>query len=1614
MESVSISAMDTSAVSRDLIRQASLLGEGENKLPRGFITALFSRVAPEDLAIYSPQELAVFAKADYEHLQLRAPKTAKVRIANPAPIAGTKPLESISVVEICNDDMPFLLDSVMGEITSHGLGVRLVAHPIFAVERDKTGNLWAWKGDASAKIKDHRESFIRIHIDRIEESRCEAVTKAIESVLEELRICVADWKSMVARVDAAISELRSKPQPLAEDEISESAAFLEWIANGEFTFLGCRDYAFTMTGTPAELKPAFETGLGILREPDVHVLRRGKELVTMTAELREFMELPVELIITKANARSRIHRRAHMDYIGVKRFDEKGQLVGELRIVGLFTSSAYMHSVRTIPYLRRKVGKVIARAGFDSNSHSGKELLNILESFPRDELFQIDDELLYRFALEILELSERPRVRVLARRDRFDRFVSVLVYVPRDRYDSAVRTRIATYLTEIYHGIVSAFYPFIPDGPLARVHFIIGRYEGKTPNPDRDTLEAAVAKIVRNWNDGLTQALAAHHGSVKAHALDGRYREAFSAAYREAFDPETAVADIHIIESLSPQRTIAINFYRRNREQPEQANLKVWSFDHPLPLSARVPLLEHMGFSVIDESTYAISRKGNDKGRAYLHDMTLARKDGGAIALDILGHKLEAALMAVVHGQAENDGFNALVLSVGMAWRDVALVRTLARYLRQAGIPYSQDYLWATIVKHAAVAEKIIALFYLRFDARLGNKPAERTEKESVALGEIDTALEAVESLDEDRILRQFLVLIGAAIRTNFYQVDVTGQPLSTIAIKFESRKIDILPLPKPLYEIFVYSPRVEGVHLRFGKVARGGIRWSDRPQDFRTEILGLVKAQQVKNAVIVPVGAKGGFVPKKLPVSGGRDAILAEGIAAYEIFVGCLLDLTDNIGPEGIIHPPNVVRYDDDDPYLVVAADKGTASFSDIANSIALKRGFWLGDAFASGGSVGYDHKKMGITARGAWEAVRRHFREMDIDIRKTPFTVTGVGDMSGDVFGNGMLLDKTIRLVAAFDHRDIFIDPNPDPTNSWDERKRMFDLLRSSWQDYDKKKISKGGGIFPRSAKNIQLSPEACCVLGISKNDTTPAEVMKAILQAPVDLLWFGGIGTYLRASTETDDRVGDRANDAIRIAASTLRCKVIGEGANLGMTQRGRIEAAQKSVRLNTDAIDNSAGVNTSDVEVNIKIALSVPVQKGNLSGDARNKLLADMTDEVAQLVLRNNYLQTLAVSLAQHQAAVDLGFESRLMQTLETSGLLDRSVEFLPNDTEIAERRRRGQGLTRPELAVTLAYAKLTLYNDLVSSEVPDDPYLARELGRYFPKPLVDRFPDGVHGHRLRREIIARMLANSMINRGGPSFVVRIADESGAEVSTISSAFAAVRDAYRMTDLNGEIDALDAKISGDVQLALYKAVQNLLLNRVVWFIRNADLKGGLDGVISHYRKGVEGLEAKLDAIISQDTRQSLDVRVAEFVGQGLPEALATKIVRLPVLAAAPDITLIADQTKKPVEIVARIYFEIRDFLRLGVLTKAAREIDVQDRFDRLALDRALDSIAASERRLTARILATGKHGTAAIEGWLGMHQSEIKRVRSRLEEITGSNFTLSKLSVAASLVGDLVKD
>ncbi len=1540
---------------------------GEDAALAKFLTAAIGATDPDDLARQDLGKLLVALRRSHDRLKGSVAGTTRI-VATP-PQGPGDPL----VLDIISPDMPFIVDSTLAALRAMGGVVRLFAHPVIRPE----------SGGAAVSV-------LHIHSDPVAET--DALIDEIEATLTDVNRAVADWQPMleqVRRATAALDQMRS-PQR------DEAIRFLEWLTEHNFTLLGTREYRLE----GAALVPMPETGLGILSDPDLKVLRSGPEFVESTPQLAAFFAGPEPLLVTKANLRSRVHRRVHMDYVGIKLFGPDGTASGELRLVGLMTAQALATPHTEVPIIRRKIGEVMRQSGVEPLGHAGRTLLGALDTYPRDELFQIDVAQLAEFAEAIAGLYDRPRVRVLPRIDRFDNFVSILVYVPRDRYDGDVRARITRYLAEQYDGRVSAYYPHFPEGELVRLHVIIGRNGGKTPTPERAVLERGVEALTQDFSDMLAAA-------APDPAAISDYRGAFSAAYQSRNTVAVALDDIAEFKALTEG---GISIRLREREGADGAlGLKFYHAGSAIALSDRVPMLEHFGFRVIDERTYTLTPRDGEV--RYLHDMVLDTASGAALDVAARGAAIEEGLLAVWTGQAESDQLNALVTQAGLHWTEAALLRALSRYLRQVGTSHSQRYIAQVMVTQAQAARGLVALFEALHDPAKGNRDADaKAAREAIA-----AQLETISSLDEDTIVRRFQNLIEASVRTNAFQRDEAGERRPALAIKFNSGKVDGMVEPRPYREISVYSPRVEGVHLRFGAIARGGLRWSDRPEDFRTEVLGLVKAQQVKNAVIVPVGAKGGFVPKRLVAGMARDAFMAEGTESYKIFVGALLDVTDNLVDGAVVPPKQMVRRDGDDPYLVVAADKGTASFSDTANAIATGRGYWLGDAFASGGSAGYDHKEMGITARGAWEAVKRHFREMDRDIQAEPFTVAGVGDMSGDVFGNGMLLSRQIRLVAAFDHRDIFIDPEPDAAASFAERERLFALPRSSWQDYDKELISAGGGVFSRSLKSVPLSEAMRKLLGLTGESATPAQIMHAILGAPVDLLWFGGIGTYVKAAEEDDASVGDRANDGIRVVAGDVRARVIGEGANLGMTQRGRIAYAQKGGRINTDAIDNSAGVNSSDLEVNIKIALAPLVASGQLDGPARKAFLASMTEEVAALCLRNNYLQSLTISLAELAGVAELPGHRMLIEGLEQRGLLDRAVEFLPSDSALDARASEGKGLTRPELAVILAYAKLTLFDDLLAGSSMDDAYLAGELFRYFPETLQRTYPQAVEGHRLKREVIATVLANAMINRGGPAFVAELTAATSATAGEVALAYAATRDAYGLTAINAEIDALDGKVTGGVQMALYAQVGALLRQETLWFLRNADVRAGLSGLVARHAAGVAALREMADGLLPDAQAKALSVRSDGLIKHGVPEGLARRIGELPVIGHGSDIVLVSERADVEVPVGAAAYFGVAGLFDLFRVIEEGRAIVLGDRFERMALDRALANMMRALRDIAADVLAAGDGAASErLAAWQGKHAEGITRTAQAVGELTQGTLTVSRLSVAAGLLADLAQE
>lgn len=1568
----------------------------------GLLDYLLARAPDEDIASYDRADLERAASLAEKAVGGHRKGESVVAVETESGVSRQE--RPVTVITIVNDNMPFLFDSVIGEINEAVGEAWFVAHPVLDVRYEPTGEVEVLGDTCAPRGGEGRDrlSVIQVHVGRMGGEEAATLAQNLAKTLEQVRAAVHDWKPMLARLDQAISDFRYAPVPLEQDAVTEAIAFLEWLRDDNFTFLGMREYKYSGGEESGSLELADKAGLGILTDPDVLVLRRGTESVTTTPEIRAFLHGPEPLIVTKANAKSSVHRRIYLDYVGVKTYTSGGELAGELRIVGLFTSTAYTRSVMKIPYLRSKVETVIEKSGLNPHDHAGKALINVLESYPRDELFQIPVALLQKHAEAVLALVDRPRVRALVRVDQFDRFASVIVFVPRDRYDADVRERIGDYLKTVFEGRLSAYYPAFPEGGLARIHFIIGRSGGKTPSVDPAEIEARVRDIVRTWEDALREAAGPAGVDSRITAIAARFPQ----SYRNSFSAQTAIADAERIARLARAFPIVIDYYRDAVQTQEQASLKIYHYGSPVALSQRVPILENLGFRVISERTFEVEDENSDN--IFVHDMELENAYGKPVDLSDGGALFDEAFLAVWHGEMDNDGYNALAQTAGLAASEILVLRAYGRYLQQAGIPQSQGFIAAALNRYPEIARGLYALFVARFDptSPQGDEVAARHLK-----AKIRDALEDVPNIDDDTIIRRYLNLIEATLRTNHFVEDKRERGHS-LAFKLDPRAIEGLPEPRPWREIFVYGSEVEGVHLRFGPVARGGLRLSDRAQDYRTEVLGLVKAQQVKNAVIVPVGAKGGFYPKRLPVGGSRDEVFEAGRAAYVNFVSSMLSITDNIGVDALIPPSGVVRHDGDDPYFVVAADKGTATFSDTANAISKAHDFWLDDAFASGGSAGYDHKGMAITARGGWEAVKRHFREMNRDIQTTPFTCVGVGDMSGDVFGNGMLRSEQTRLIAAFDHRDIFIDPDPDTSSSFAERKRLFGVPRSSWQDYDKSKLSGGGMIVSRSQKSITLTPEAAAAIGIGKSVATPVEVIRAILAAPVDLLWFGGIGTYLKAAGEANQEVGDRANDAIRINGGEVRAQVIGEGANLGMTQRARIEYGLRGGRSNSDAIDNSGGVNCSDVEVNIKIALAAAMRKATLERPARDKLLAEMTDEVAGLVLANNYQQTLALSLARRRGLADMAHQARFMAALESRGLLDRAVENLPPAKVLAEREARGEPLTRPELGVLLAYAKIVLFSDIVASDVPDNPHFEQDLMSYFPHAMAEKFGDEIRTHRLRREIITRVLVNDLVNRGGPTFVNRLVETTGRSAADVMLTFALIREGFELPALHAEIDALDNRIDGEVQLGLYQTVSRLIYVNSGWYLKNETASGELDERIAALKTARAELEPKLLELLPAMSRDRIDTTRGDLVAQGVPEKLAARLALAESADLVPDIALTARLADADMVAAAKAFFAVSEAFRIARIEEAAYAISPSDYYDQLALSRATDTIDAARRGIAVAALTAHGDAEDPVAAWLDAGGARVSAIRERLQALTeAGDISVSRLSVAAGLMSDL---
>jgi len=1569
-----------------------------------FVRQYYHWVPPEDLAARSALDLYGAAVAHWNLTAQRDRGTVKVRVYNPD-FEQHGWQSTHTVIEVVTDDMPFLVDSVTMELSREGYGIHLVIHPVLRVRRDPEGRLLEVLEPGAADGEEIRESVLGVEVDRASSAAAlEELRGNIERVLDEVRAAVEDWGPMRERMLAMVAELQEQPPPIDAAGVEEAKTFLTWAAENHYTFLGYREYELVSEENGDALRAVPDSGMGILRGPPA--TRLSKKLAP---KAQAMARAPHVLVLTKANSRATVHRPAYLDYIGVKTFAPDGTVTGERRFLGLYTTAAYKEGPSEIPILRDKVDTVLARAGFPSDSHDAKALMDILENYPRDSLFQIEVDDLFEVAMGILGLNERQRVRLFLRRDPLDRFISCLVFIPRDRFNTENRERVGSILAETFSGTRVDWELHLSESLLVRVHYVV-HCDRPPAGFDTAEIEARLVSATRAWTDDLRDALVEEHGEEHGEELYKRYRSAFPLAYRADWVARSAVADIRRIDELAETGGPIMSLYRPLEAAVGLVRCKVFSAGE-VSLSDVMPTFEHMGARVVDEHPYEISPAG--AAPCWVYDFGLR-----CVAEDVerVREAFQEAFLGVWRGDLENDGLNGLVLGSGLTGREITILRAVGKYLRQAGIAFSDRYMERTLVGHPEIATQLVRLFYARFDPdHTDSEVAERLT------GELDRAIDAVTSLDEDRILRSFVSVVRATVRTNYFRVDEDGDgtrsPRPFLSFKLDPSLIPLLPLPRPRFEIFVYSPRIEGVHLRGGRVARGGLRWSDRREDFRTEVLGLMKAQMVKNALIVPVGSKGGFVVKQPPADGGRAALLEEGISCYKTFLCGLLDLTDNIVGADVVPPLRVVRYDEDDPYLVVAADKGTATFSDIANGISAVYRFWLGDAFASGGSQGYDHKQMGITARGAWESVKRHFRELGIDTQSTEFTVVGIGDMSGDVFGNGMLLSPHIKLLAAFNHLHVFLDPDPDPGRSFAERKRLFELPRSSWSDYDASLMSEGGGVYPRTAKTIPLSHQVREALGIGAQELAPTELIRELLRAPVDLLWNGGIGTYVKASSETHADAGDKANDVVRVDGGELRCRVVGEGGNLGFTQLGRIEYALAGGAINTDAIDNVAGVNCSDHEVNIKILLDSVVRDGDMTEKQRNELLVAMTDGVAERVLYGSYTQTQAMSIASFQASQMLDVHGRLIRHLEQVANLKRKLEHLPSDETIGERKLAHQGLAAPELAVVMAYCKIHLYTELLESDLPEDRYLGHDLERYFPSPLPERYGKQMRSHRLRREIIATLVANQLVDRAGTTFAFRLGEETGAPPSLLARAYAVAREIFDMRTFWDEVEALDNQMSAGTQLSMLVEARKLVERATRWLVRANPRAIEIAATTAYYMPGSTMLAAALPDVLDGADREAFDARVAELERDGVPHSLAVRVAGMPAMLAVLDIVEVGAATMRPLESVTATHFGIGARLELNWLRDRILELPRANRWQALARAALRDDLYSLHRSLTQEVLEAATRNSdsdSAIDAWTHRSGAAVERCLSMVADVKACRiYDTTTLPVALREVRNLIR-
>lgn len=1564
-----------------------------------FAKALYSNMSKEDLANRNDSDLYGAALSLWNSLEKNTTDDAVIRVFNPE-VAKDGWQSSHTIVEIITKDMPFLVDSVRMAMTRENIASHLLLHCPLKIKRDENAKISGLSNLKAEQESSSTKTVFFIEIDRqTDSSVIESFKKELESVLVDVSVAVDDWQPIRKKLIAVTKELPKRHHNKSKDEASETTEFLDWLAKDNFTLMGYREYELSPVQGDYQLKGKMDTSLGLMKNSTEEHTRLLSELPEVARQEARSSNL---LILTKTNSVSRVHRPAYIDYVGIKRFDDEGNVIGEDRFIGLFSSSFYNNSATDVPVLKSKINRIMEMCDFAKGTHAYKAVLNILETYPRDELVQAREGELLEVAMGVLQVQERDMCRLFVRKDAYGRFLSCMVYVPRERYNTALRRETQDILANAFNSDDKVeFTTYFSESTLARTHYTVRVTDNKIEYNVKD-IENNLVEAARTWEDKLQSALLESAGEARGNDLNRKYCNAFARSYKDEVLPSAAVVDIEKLELLSDENKLEMLFYRPQEEANSNiVRLSLFHKDEPIHLSDVMPMLENFGLRVVGETPYSV--KTSDGRINWIMDFSMLIDSKGMADFDKISARFRAALTNVWGNRLENDGFNRLVLMGGLTGREASILRAYAKYMRQIGVTFSQSYIESTFANYPNIAAQIVNLFAKKFSVK---SPASAKTLEKLST-QIYLELENVANLDDDRIIRLYVDMIVATLRTNYFQKDDAGQFKSYVSFKIQPSLIPDVPLPLPAFEIFVYSPRVEGVHLRYGKVARGGLRWSDRREDFRTEVLGLVKAQQVKNTVIVPVGSKGGFVCKQLPTE--REAFIKEGQECYKIFIRGLLDITDNIERGEIVPARDVVRHDEDDAYLVVAADKGTATFSDIANGIANEYNFWLGDAFASGGSVGYDHKKMGITAKGAWESVKRHFREMDIDCQTTDFTVVAIGDMAGDVFGNGMLLSKHIRLQVAFNHMHIFVDPNPDAATSYPERERLFNMPRSSWEDYNKELISAGGGVFSRAAKSITLSPEMKKMLGTKKASMTPNELMKASLMMEFDLLWNGGIGTYIKHSKETDADVGDRANDALRINGRDLGAKIIGEGGNLGATQLGRVEFAAKGGRVNTDFIDNVGGVACSDNEVNIKILLNGLVAEGDLTRKQRDELLYSMTDEVSELVLKDCYRQTHTISITQSKGTSTLKEKIRFIHALEKEGKLNRAIEFIPSDEELAERAAAGKDLTRPELSVLVSYAKMVLKESLVSDEITENPYYRQLLVKSFPRPLREKFNDAMNNHPLRKEIIATKLANSIVNDMGLNFMVRMHEETGANEAEIAMCYSIASEIFEMRETWSSISALDNKIPAAVQTEMLYQLRRTVRRATRWFLRHRNKSQTIEQGIEFFAPTFKDLSDNLNTYMIEKENDRIVIEANKLIDAGVPTDIANRIVSLSSLFSVMDLAEVANSSGKSISMVSNTYFKLGARMGLHWFLEQITKQPVANHWQALARSSYREELDWQQRTLSEVVLNSFEGDESDVDSqideWMDSQDLLLQRWKQMLAEFkTSQSHDFAKFSVA----------